>query len=113
MIGITDPKIQQAINLGKEGWSLVNGFVIASIITRFKRRNMYLLCTSLMLTIYICWTICMGIYMEAEKKHKVDKTYPLNAVAGKMVLLFIFLYSPAYNIGFNSLTYSECRRPLL
>jgi len=106
MVGITAPKTQQAINLGKEGWSLVNAFAIASFITRFKRRHMYLLCTSCMLAIYIGWTASMGVYMESEKKHKVDSSFPLNKAAGGMVLFFIFAYSPAYNIGFNSLTYT-------
>ncbi|KAH8595283.1 general substrate transporter [Bisporella sp. PMI_857] len=106
LVGVKTPKIQQAVNLGKEGWSLINAFAIALVITRFKRRKMYLLCTSCMLTVYVCWTICMGVYMEAEKKHKVDPSYPLNMTAGKMVIFFIFLYSPAYNIGFNSLTYT-------
>lgn len=106
LVGVTTPKVQQAVNLGKEGWSLVNAFVIALFITRFKRRKMYLLCTSCMLTVYVCWTICMALYMESEKKHKINPKVPLNMAAGKMVIFFIFLYSPAYNIGFNSLTYT-------
>jgi len=106
MVGLTDPKTQQAVNLGKEGWSGVNAFAIALIVTRFKRRKMYLICTASMLTVYICWTICMATYMKSEARHKIDPTYPLNKVAGKLVIFFIFLYSPAYNIGFNSLTYT-------
>jgi len=105
-VGITDPKLKQGINLGKEGWALVNAVGIALFITRFKRRHMYLLCTSCMLIVYISWTTCQGIYVEAEKKHKIDPSFPLNKTAGYMAIFFIFLYSPAYNIGFNSLTYT-------
>lgn len=107
LTGVKDPKTQQAINLGKEGWSLINAFTIASFITRFKRRHMYLLCTSCMLLIYIGWTVSMATYMQSEAKHKIDPSFPLNKAAGGLVLFFIFAYSPAYNIGFNSLTYSK------
>jgi len=105
-VGITDPKTKQGINLGKEAWALINAVTIALFITRFKRRRMYLLCTTCMLIVYVSWTTCQGIYVEAEKKHKIDPSFPLNKTAGSMAIFFIFLYSPAYNIGFNSLTYT-------
>ena len=105
-VGVKDPKTKQGINLGKEGWALINAVTIALFITRFKRRHMYLLCTTCMFIVYVSWTTCQGIYVEAEKKHKLDPSFPLNKTAGSMAIFFIFLYSPAYNIGFNSLTYT-------
>ncbi|KAG9247470.1 general substrate transporter [Calycina marina] len=91
-LGVADAKVKQGINLGKEAWFLINAITIAMIVTRFKRSKMYLLCTSCMLAVYFSWTICQGIYVEAEKEHKLNPTLPLN--------------KPAYNIGFNSLTYT-------
>jgi MFS family permease len=102
MVGITKSKTILTINLGKEAWALVCGTALALFVTRFKRRTMYLTCVTCMLIVYVGWTASMGSYMESVKR---DKTKP-NDVAGKLTLFWIFAYSPAYNIGYNALTYT-------
>ena len=60
---------------------------------KFRRRVMYMTCTLSLLTVYICWTVSMERTMTAEAAGSP------NEAAGVAVLVFIFLYSPAYNIG--------------
>ncbi len=45
MVGHTDSVFKQKINLANSCWSLVAGFTAAMLVTRFKRRTMYLACT--------------------------------------------------------------------
>lgn len=98
MLGVTDSNRKQQINLGNNCWGLVNATTIALIVTRFPRRKMFLTCTIGMLCCYIGWTVSMGLYLEGGSKNKA---------AGILCLFFIFMYSPWYNVGYNSLTYSK------
>ena len=95
MIGITDPDVALKFSLGIAGWGLLISFSLASVIPRFRRRPMYLLCTSSLLAVYTGWTI-------AQAYQYVHKTKE----AGIAVIFFIFLYPLAYNIGYNALTYT-------
>ncbi|PVH76956.1 putative MFS sugar transporter [Cadophora sp. DSE1049] len=97
MLGIKNSNTQQIINVGNQAWGLVNATTIALIVTRFARRKMFLICTIGMLCCYVGWTTCMGIYLQGGSK---------NAIAGRVAVFFIFAYSPMYNIGYNSLTYT-------
>ncbi|KAH7418568.1 putative MFS sugar transporter [Cadophora sp. MPI-SDFR-AT-0126] len=97
MLGIKNSNTQQIINVGNQAWGLVNATTIALIVTRFARRKMFLICTIGMLCCYVGWTTCMGIYLQGDSK---------NAIAGRVAVFFIFAYSPMYNIGYNSLTYT-------
>ncbi|KAI9050009.1 hypothetical protein LZ554_006154 [Drepanopeziza brunnea f. sp. 'monogermtubi'] len=97
LLGIKDSNRKQQINLGNQCWSLVNATTIALIVTRFPRRRMFLVCTIGMTCCYVGWTVTMGIYQAGGSR---------NDAAGIMALFFIFLYSPWYNIGYNSLTYT-------
>lgn len=45
---------------------------------------------------YVGWTISMKFASTSD-----------NDAAGWATIVFIFLYSPAYNIGYNALTYSK------
>lgn len=61
---------------------------------------MYLLCTCSLLLCYIGWTISMKYAQTAA-----DAGAP-NSAANVAVLVFIYAYSPCYNMGYNALTYS-------
>lgn len=57
---------------------------------------MYLACTICLLTVYVGWTTSAAVYTTRGDQK-----------ASHAVLAMIFLYSPAYNLGYNALTYSE------
>ena len=100
MIGHTDSVFKQKINVSTACWSLVCGFTFAMLVTRFKRRTMYLACTISLLLVYISWTISMQQSMHALDEGRENKA------AGVATIFFIYLYSPAYNLGYNALTYT-------
>ncbi|CAG8281455.1 unnamed protein product, partial [Penicillium nalgiovense] len=97
MVGITDGVIKSKINIGIACWGLVSGTALALTAPRFKRRPMYLTCASCLLCVYIAWTISMERFMATKAQSAAIAT-----------IFFIFAYSPAYNLGYNALTYSAC-----
>lgn len=100
MIGYEDSNTKQEINLVISCWSMVMAFAVAMLVRRFRRRVMYMTCVFAMLTVYICWTISMRYAVKAQE------TGVPNDAASWATIIFIFLYSPAYNIGYNALTYT-------
>lgn len=101
MIGLTDSTAIQKINVSIACWSLVCATVVAMLVVRVRRRVMYLLCTCSLLLCYIGWTISMKYAQTAA-----DAGTP-NSAANVAVLVFIYAYSPCYNMGYNALTYSK------
>jgi hypothetical protein len=101
MFGRTESTVKQKVNLVNACWNLVCGFTIAMLVRRFKRRTMYLTCALSLVTVYVCWTISMERAVTAREAGRENKA------AGGAVIVFIFLYAPAYNIGYNALTYSK------
>ena len=101
MIGQTSSIFKQKLNVGLSAWGLVCAFTAAMLVTRFKRRVMYLTCTISLLLCYIGWTITMQQTMSA-----IDRG-TTNSAAAAATIFFIFAYSPCYNIGYNALTYSK------
>lgn len=95
LVGVTNPLTQNQINLGNTAWGLVTAIAIALVVTRYPRRRMYLLCVSCLLVVYTAWTIAMA-------RQQIEGS---NAAA-VVVIVLIFLYSPAYCIGYNALTYT-------
>ncbi|KAF5863549.1 hypothetical protein ETB97_009793 [Aspergillus alliaceus] len=95
MVGITDGVIKSKINIGIACWGLVCGTALALTVPRFKRRTMYLTCATSLLCVYIAWTISMERFMTTGVK-----------AAAILTIFFIFCYSPAYNLGYNALTYT-------
>jgi sugar porter (SP) family MFS transporter len=93
-IGITDPHVQVRYNVGTEAWGFLIALLMAGITPRFPRRRMYLLCASSLLCVYTAWTI-------AQARNRITGSKE----SGYAVLVFIFLYKPAYCIGYNALTY--------
>lgn len=100
MIGKTDPDFKMALNTGLSAWNLVVGGTAAMLVNRYRRRVMYLVCTCSLLTVYVCWTASMAMAMKAK-----DEKVP-NEAAAIATIFFIFMYAPAYNIGYNALTYT-------
>lgn len=101
MIGKSDSVFKQQINVASACWQLVCGTCVAFLVTKFKRRQMYLACTISLLFVYISWTISMERAIAGK-----ESGHPNNA-ANAVTIFWIFAYSPCYNIGYNALTYSE------
>ncbi|GFF49970.1 hypothetical protein IFM58399_08689 [Aspergillus lentulus] len=95
MVDITDGVVKSKINIGIACWGLVCGTTLALTAPRFKRRTMYLTCACSLLCVYIAWTISMERFMNTHAK-----------AAAILTIFFIFCYSPAYNLGYNALTYT-------
>lgn len=93
MIGWTNSTDIQKVNVGLSSWSLITAATAAFLVTRFRRRVMYMTCVISLLAVYIGWTICM------ERTMTSDAAGHINHGAGIGVLFFIFAYKPAYNIG--------------
>ncbi|KAG8848593.1 hypothetical protein FRB91_010690 [Serendipita sp. 411] len=94
-VGITSNKTVNQINVANTCWGLVNATTLAFVVYRFKRRTMYLACTISLLLVYTSWTTCAARYTVAK-----------DSKAAHGVLALIFIYSPAYNLGYNALTYT-------
>jgi MFS family permease len=94
LIGWTNAKVQNQLNVGIQGWSLVCAMTLASVVAGFPRRRIYLLCASCLLMVYTAWTIAQSQAQTAG-----------NSAAGGAVIAMMFLYWPAYIIGYNALTY--------
>lgn len=103
MIGIKDSITKQKMNVGYASWSLVTGGVVALVVTRFRRRTLYMICTISLLLVYTGWTISM------QKATTAEDAGGHNGAASAASAFFIFAYQPCYNIGFNALTYSKFR----
>lgn len=100
MIGFEDQKYIQKINVSIACWSLFCGVVVSLLVTRIRRRVMYLACTCSLLLCYIAWTVSM------ERAQTAEEAGAPNNAANIAVLFFIYAYSPCYNMGYNALTYT-------
>ncbi|EKM79799.1 hypothetical protein AGABI1DRAFT_56992 [Agaricus bisporus var. burnettii JB137-S8] len=94
-VGITDNRTKNLINLANTCWGLLNATAFALTVSRFKRRPIYLACTISILLIFTGWTIASARYSITN-----------NQASSRAVIAFIFLYSPAYNIAYNALSYT-------
>lgn len=101
MMGYTDTYTTTRINLANACWGLINGTIIALIVTRFKRRYMYMLSATLMLCSFIAMTISL------ERIQFAQSNGVRNVSAGVSALFWYFAFNPCYNIGNNALTYSK------
>ncbi|KAG6917656.1 hypothetical protein DXG01_001631 [Tephrocybe rancida] len=94
-VGVTDNRTRNLINLAITCWGFINASFFALTATRFKRRTIYLTCTISLLTVFTAWTI-------ASARYRITK----DQSSSTAVIVFIFLYSPCYNIAYNALTYT-------
>lgn len=100
MMGYTTTFAKTRINIANQCWNLMNAVAIALIVTRFPRRWMFMLSAALMTLTFMA--ICVGFERLSYAKQIGVK----NPAAQKAALFFFFAYSPCYNIGNNSLTYT-------
>ncbi|KAK6198457.1 general substrate transporter [Scheffersomyces amazonensis] len=95
-IGITGTKQQLQLNGCLMIYNLVIAIFSASIIYKFKRRTVFLVCITGMLITYIIWTALSAI----NQKRNFEQKSLANGV-----LAMIFLYYLAYDFGANGLPY--------
>ncbi|KAK4454188.1 general substrate transporter [Podospora aff. communis PSN243] len=95
LVGITDNRTVQKVILSNTCWGFINAVPIALIAPRFPRRTMFLTCTIGTAVVYTVWTV-------ASARSAIENS----AAASIPVLVFIYVYSPFYNIGWNALAYT-------
>jgi len=100
LMGYTSDYAKTRINIANQCWSLMNAVVIALVVTRFRRRWMFMLSAGAMTMIFMSMTICFQRLQLAKSQGTTNKAAQIAS------LVFYFAYSPAYNIGNNSLTYT-------
>ncbi|KAI0677721.1 hexose transporter [Trametes maxima] len=94
-VGIHDDRTKNLINLAMTCWGFVNGTTLALTVPKMRRRSAYLTCTVALTFIFTGWTVASAQYAMTGSQ-----------AASRAVIAFIFLYSPAYNMGYNALTYT-------
>lgn len=100
MMGYTTKYAKTRINIANQCWSLMNAVVIALVVTRFPRRWMFMLSAGSMTMVFMAMTISF------QRLQLADAQGTKNQAAQIASLVFYFAYSPCYNIGNNSLTYT-------
>ena len=100
MMGYTTDYAKTRINLANACWGLMNATAIALVVTRFKRRYMYMTSATLMCLCFTAMTVSLQRLQVAKDAGVTNKS------AGIAALFFYFGFSPTYNIGNNALTYS-------
>jgi hypothetical protein len=100
MMGYTSTYAKTRINLANACWSFATAIIAAYVVSRFRRRVMFMLSSSSMLIVFTCITISFERLRAAKTGGYTNKS------AGIAALFFYFAYSPCYNIGNNALTYS-------
>ncbi|KEY69249.1 hypothetical protein S7711_01703 [Stachybotrys chartarum IBT 7711] len=95
MVGITNQTTIQQVILSNTCWGFINAVPLALFVPRFKRRTMFLIGIAGCAVVYTGWTI-------SAARFAIDGS----ASAAIPNLLFIFLYSPFYNISWNALAYT-------
>ncbi|KAK3389156.1 general substrate transporter [Podospora didyma] len=95
LVGITDDRTVQKVILSNTCWGFINALPIALIAPRYPRRHMFLTCTIGTAFVYTAWTVASARWaIEGSSKAAIP------------VLVFIYVYSPFYNIGWNALAYT-------
>ena len=94
-VGERSNRTKNLINLAMTCWGFVNATFLALTVPRMLRRTAYLACTVSLMFIFTGWTVASARYAITGSQE-----------ASRAVIAFIFLYSPAYNLAFNALTYS-------
>ncbi|KAH8178664.1 sugar transporter domain-containing protein [Sarocladium implicatum] len=100
MVGITDSIMKQKINLSLSCWSLVCAIPIVCFCVNMSRVKAAFICTISMLTVFVAWTVSMQKSLAATDAGNV------NDHANIAVIVFIFLYKPAYQVFFNALVFT-------
>lgn len=107
MMGYTSAYAKSRINIANNCWNLINAVIIATFVTRFRRRWAFMTSSSSMLLVFIAMTVS---FQQLQKAKDAEIT---NSAAQISALFWYFAYSPCYNIGNNALTYSQSCSPFL
>ncbi|KAF2029656.1 general substrate transporter [Setomelanomma holmii] len=100
LMGYTTSYAKTRINIANQCWSLINGVIIALVVTRFRRRWMFMLSAGSMAIVFMAMTITFHAMSVADAKDTKNTSAQIAS------LFFFFAYAPCYNIGNNSLTYT-------
>jgi hypothetical protein len=100
IIGHDSSYFKQTINVSIACWALVCSFTASMLVLRFKRRHMYLACTSSLLVVFVSYTISMERAITAKESGRV------NNAAGAASIFLLYAYSPCYCLALNAVTYS-------
>jgi len=100
MMGYTTDYAKTRINLANACWSLLNATAIAFVVTRFKRRHMFMLSAGAMCCVFIAITVSL------EQIQLATGNGGSNTSAGISGLFWYFAFAPCYNMGNNALTYT-------
>lgn len=106
MMGFTSSYAKTRINIANQCWSFATAVLIATFVTRFKRRLAFMTSSTSMLLVFIAMTICFQRLLVAQDAGGN------NGPAQIAALFFYFAYAPCYSIGNNALTYSESTKPV-
>lgn len=97
MIGITNSNTQLTINLILSAVNVVSATGICFFVDYFGRRKLFLTSSFSMLACYVATTIALARF------HISDAAGVQNNNAAHAVLVFMFLFYIAYNIGYSGL----------
>ncbi|AEO67895.1 uncharacterized protein THITE_2117062 [Thermothielavioides terrestris NRRL 8126] len=100
MMGFTAEDTKTRINLANACWGFINATTLALIITRFRRRVMFMVSATSMCLVFIAMTVSLQRIQVAQDAGTT------NQAAGISGLFWYFAYSPCYNLGNNALTYT-------
>ena len=100
LMGYTTTFAKTRINIANQCWGLMNGVFLALVVTRFRRRWMFMLSAGLMALCFMSMTITFQSMSVSTAKGQINKKAQLAS------MFFFFAFSPCYNIGNNSLTYT-------
>jgi len=103
MMGFTKSLVKAQLNLANHCWGLLNSTFFALIVTRFRRRYMFMLSAASMCAVFTAMTVSFWALQQA------DKAKVKNPPAQITALVMYYAYGPCYNLGNNALTYSEYR----
>jgi hypothetical protein len=69
-VGFTDPLVKGKLNVGLTCWNLINATGLALVVTRFKRRKMYLICT---ISLLVSCRLASFSSQSEKKNPKISK----------------------------------------
>ncbi|KAJ7746715.1 general substrate transporter [Mycena olivaceomarginata] len=94
-IGIDANRNKNLINLVLTCWGLVNATVLSLIATRVKRRTIFLTSSISMFLVFTGWTVATSAQYSQTGSNP----------SSTAVIALIFIYSPAFNLGYRALIY--------
>ncbi|KAJ7088535.1 hexose transporter [Mycena crocata] len=94
-IGIHNNTTKNEINLAHGCWGLLCATILALNVPRFKRRTVFLTCTTSIVFVMTGWTIATAEWTKSQSQ-----------ASATAVIVLIFLFSPAFSMGYSVLVYT-------